>query len=122
MKFPADQDISSRTVAFLRHLGHDAVRVSERLPSNAPDATILALALDEGRIVLTQDMDFTGLIATSGRNAPSLLVLRLGSPHVERVNEVLQAVLAGVEEALPGGAIVSGVDDERVRVRRLPIQ
>jgi predicted nuclease of predicted toxin-antitoxin system len=102
-------------------LAHDADRVSERLPYNAPDSTILALALAEGWVVLSQDLDFTGLIATSGRDAPSLIVLRLGSPNVEHVNEVLQAVLPVVDEALRAGAIVS-VDDGRFRVRRLPIR
>ena len=121
MKILADQHISPRTVEFLKALGHDAVRVSEHLPNNAPDSSILARALTEGRVVLTQDLDFTGLIATSGRDRPSLIILRLGSPHVEHVNEVLQAVLPVVDEAVQAGAIVS-VDDQRVRVRPLPIQ
>ena len=121
MKILADQHISPRTVEFLKSLGHDAVRVSERLPGNALDAAILALAVTEGRVVLTQDLDFTGLIATSGRNEPSLIVLRLGSPNVDRVNEVLRSTLPVVEEAVITGAIVS-VDDDRVRIRPLPIQ
>lgn len=121
MKILADQQISPRTVEFLKGLGHDAVRVSERLPHNAPDSTILALALAEGWVVLSQDLDFTGIIATSGNNTPSLIVLRLGSPNVEHVNEVLQAILPLVDEAVRAGAIVS-VDDNRVRIRRLPIQ
>jgi predicted nuclease of predicted toxin-antitoxin system len=121
VKILADQHISPRTVEFLKSLGHDAVRVSERLPRNAPDSAILALALAEGRVVLSQDLDFTGLIATSGNNAPSLIVLRLGSPNVVHVNEVLQAILPKVDEAVRAGAIVS-VDDRRFRVRRLPIQ
>jgi len=102
-------------------LGHDAVRVSERLPRNAPDHAILSLAFAEGRVVLTQDLDFTGLIATGGGDAPSLIVLRLGSPKVERVNEVLRSILPAVDAAVRDGAIVS-VDDKRIRIRRLPIQ
>jgi predicted nuclease of predicted toxin-antitoxin system len=121
VKLLADQHISPRTVEFLKSLGHDAVRVSERLPRNAPDSAILALALAEDRVVLSQDLDFTGLIAMSGNSAPSLIVLRLGSPSVEHVNEVLQEILPMMDEAVRIGAIVS-VDDGRFRVRRLPIQ
>ena len=121
MRILADQHISPRTVLFLRQLGHDAVRVADRLPRNAADETILALALTEQRVVLTQDLDFTGLVATSGQAGPSLIVLRLGSPGVDRVNETLQTVLQAIEDAVARGAIVS-VDDDRVRVRRLPIQ
>lgn len=121
MKILADQHISPRTVEFLKSLGHDAVRVSELLPRNAPDSAVLTLALAEGRAVLSQDLDFTGLIATSGNDAPSLIVLRLGSPNVEHVNEVLKKILPMVDEAVRDGAIVS-VDDRRFRIRRLPIQ
>ena len=121
MRILADQHVSPRTVEFLRRLGHDAVRVSERLPRNASDAAILSFADTEGRVVLSQDLDFTGLIATSGQTGPSLIVLRLGSPSVEHVNEVLRSVLPGIEAAVEAGAIVS-VDDDRVRIRRLPIQ
>jgi predicted nuclease of predicted toxin-antitoxin system len=117
----ADQHISPRTVEFLRALGHDAIRVTDRLSCDAGDTEILSVAAGENRLVLTQDLDFTGLVATSGREGPSLIILRLGSPSVEHVNEVLRSVLPAVEEAVRAGAIVS-VDDDRIRVRRLPIQ
>lgn len=117
----ADQHLSPRTVAFLRGLGHDAIRAADRLPGDASDREILELASREGRIVLTQDLDFTGLVALREPAGPSLVILRLGSPGVDRVNEVLQSVLPAVEEALGNGAIVS-VDDQRVRIRALPVQ
>jgi len=121
VKILADQHISPRTVEFLNGLGHDVIRVSDRLPRNAADRTILSLAATEERVVLTQDLDFTGLIATSGRNEPSLIVLRLASPKVERVNEVLRSVLPVIDQAVRAGAIIS-VDDMRIRIRRLPIE
>lgn len=121
MKLLADQHLSPRTVEFLRGLGHDAIRVVDRLPGDASDAEILALAGREGRVVLTQDLDFTGLVALQDPAGPSLVILRLGSPGVERVNQVLASILPAVEDALRRGAIVS-VDDQRVRIRPLPMQ
>jgi predicted nuclease of predicted toxin-antitoxin system len=53
VKILADQHISPRTIEFLQSLGHDAIRISERLPANASDQAILALARKEGRVVLT---------------------------------------------------------------------
>jgi predicted nuclease of predicted toxin-antitoxin system len=117
----ADQHISPRPVEFLRGLGHEAIRVTDRLPGNASDSAILSVARREDRLVLTQDLDFTGLVATGETPGPSLIILRLGSPGVEQVNQVLQAVLPLVEEAVRKGAIVS-VDDNRVRIRALPVQ
>ena len=121
MKLLADQHISPRTVEFLRALGHDAVRVSERLSPHATDRAILALAASEGRVILTQDLDFTGLVATSAGAPASLIVLRLASPRVERVNEVLRSVLPSIEEMVRSGAIVT-VEDSRIRIRSLPIK
>ncbi len=80
MKLLADQHISPRTVDFLCGLGHDAIRVVDRLPSDASDREILEVARREGRVVLTQDLDFTGLIALREPAGPSLVILRLGSP------------------------------------------
>ena len=121
MKLLADQHISPRTVDFLRGLGHDAVRVVDRLPSDASDREILEVASREGCVVLTQDLDFTGLVALREPAGPSLVILRLGSPGVERVNQVLQLVLPAVEDDLRRGAIVS-IDDQRFRIRTLPVE
>jgi len=40
MKILADIHVSPHTVTFLRALGHDAIRISEILPSNSSDETI----------------------------------------------------------------------------------
>jgi predicted nuclease of predicted toxin-antitoxin system len=121
VKILADQHISPRTVEFLQSLGHDAIRVSDRLPVNASDRAILALARQERRVVLTQDLDFSVLITLAGETQPSIITLRLESPRVERVNEVLRSVLPRLADAVEKGAIVT-VEDARFRVRRLPIE
>lgn len=120
MRILADQHISPRTVEFLKSLGHNAVRVSELVPQNASDSEIIALAAKENRIVLTQDLDFTALVVARDARQPSLILLRLGSPRVEHVNEVLQRVLPAIEQVVSAGAIVT-VEDHRIRTRRLPI-
>jgi len=108
-------------VRFLRSLGHDVVRVDELLQSIATDEAIVAAASREGRSILTQDLDFSAVVALSGRTTPSVISLRLSSSRVERVNAVLQEVLPGVEQDLLHGAIVT-VQDGRVRLRRLPVE
>lgn len=121
MRALADMHIAPRTVTFLRSLGHDVVRVDELLVPTATDEAIVAAAAREGRCVLTQDLDFSAIVALSGRTVPSVVSLRLSSSRVERVNAVLQEVLPGMEKDLLDGAIVT-VQDGRVRVRRLPVE
>jgi predicted nuclease of predicted toxin-antitoxin system len=116
----ADLHIAPRTVEHLRALGHDVQRVSDVLPATASDESIVARAIEEGRTIITQDLDFSAIIALSGRRAPSLISLRLSSARVEHVNRVVADALPALEQAVVEGAIVT-VEDRRARRRRLPI-
>jgi len=116
----ADLHISPATVSFLRSLGHHVVRVDEVLPNTASDAEILVRAAQESRAVLTQDLDFSALVAVAGMRAPSLISLRLSSSRVEFVNAVLEKVLPTLEADVIVGMAIT-VEDSRVRRRPLPI-
>jgi predicted nuclease of predicted toxin-antitoxin system len=116
----ADIHISPRTVAFLRSLNHDVLRIEELLPVTASDEAIVDAAAKEGRAILTQDLDFSALIALAGRSAPSVISLRLSSVRIEHINAVLQRVLPSVEKDVHEGAIIT-VEDHRIRRRPLPI-
>ncbi len=120
MRLLADLHISPRTVAFLRGLGHDIVRADDQLPRTAADAAIIEAARAENRVVLTQDLDFSALIAVKGDSRPSLISLRLSSSQIEHVNEVLGRVLPAVEEDVMRGMIIC-VEDDRIRRRSLPV-
>ena len=120
MKILADMHISPHTVAFLRTHGHDAIRVNEILPSDSSDRTIVETARNEGRTVLTQDLDFSEIISLSRKSTPSLISLRLSSSRVEFVNSRLEKILPRIRTDVAKGAIIV-VEDERIRVRDLPI-
>ncbi len=121
MKLLADLHISPRTVEFLRTLGHDVARISEIMPHDAGDQAVVAGAARQHGVILTQDLDFSGIIALAGREHPCIISLRLSSSRIEHVNAVLQKVLPTVESDLAAGAVVS-VEDTRIRLRRLPIE
>lgn len=120
MRLLADLHIAPRTAAFLRSLGHDVVRVNEILPPTASDEQIIATAIHEGRAVLTQDLDFTDLVALSGQTVPSVITLRLSSSRIEHVNDVLEKLLPTLEEDVVRGVLVS-VQEAKVRRRALPV-
>jgi len=120
MKLPADLHISPRTVEFLRSLGHDVVRVNSILSVTSPDEWIVARATKEQRTILTQDLDFSAIIALAGSRLPSLITLRLSSSRIENVNAVLEKNLPNLEEDVLTGMIIT-VEDDRIRRRSLPI-
>jgi predicted nuclease of predicted toxin-antitoxin system len=72
MRLPADLHIAPRTVELLRTLGHDVCRVTDLLPANASDEAIIEQAAQERRTILTQDLDFSSIIALSGRPAVTI--------------------------------------------------
>ena len=119
--FLADMDISPLTVEALRKEGWDIVRVSHFLPVNARDADILQLARRQGRVVVTQDLDFSALLALGGHDRPSLITLRLHASDPETVTRRLLDVVPRVETELREGCAVT-IEDETFRVRRLPIR
>lgn len=119
MRILADMHISPETVRFLRDIGHDVIRVNEILPANSTDSLIVKAARDSKRAVLTQDLDFSELIAVSGDSQPSLISLRLSSSRIEYVNNILAKILPGIDEDVIKGSMIS-VEDSRIRIRKLP--
>lgn len=105
----------------LRQRGWEVVRASERLSPRAPDREILELARREGWTVLTQDLDFSTLLALSGQAAPSLVTLRLSSTDPHTATRRLLELSPILEQALEMGCAIT-IEDQTVRVRRLPIR
>lgn len=117
----ADAHIALRTIQFLRDLGHDVERVANVLASSATDRETIAAALRLDRVILTQDLDFSALIALSGKGSPSAVSLRLSSSRVEEVNRALASALPALTGEIAAGVLVT-IEDARVRVRRIPIE
>jgi len=120
MKFLADMGISPRVVDELRQKGYDAVHLQEQGLGRMLDPGILRKAQDEGRVLLTHDLDFGELLAASGGDLPSVIIFRLKDMRAPNVSLYLFNLLAQQSEALEKGAICS-VTEHKVRIRALPI-
>jgi predicted nuclease of predicted toxin-antitoxin system len=117
----ADVHISPKTVADLQKQGYEIMRSSEFLPANAPDINILEFARTENWVVLTQDLDFSMLVALSRYSQPSLITLRLSSAKPDIVTQKLLNVLPQIEEALQEGSAIT-IQDDSIRIRKLPVR
>jgi predicted nuclease of predicted toxin-antitoxin system len=80
----------------------------------------LEVARRQNRVVVTQDVDFSALVALAGLKQPSLVTLRLSDSDPERVTGRLVAVLPKIEDRLVQGCAVT-VEDATMRIRPLPI-
>ena len=120
MRYLADHHISHRTVSLLKAQGFDIYRVSDVLPSDAEDIAILDYARTEDQTVISQDLDYSALLASSGYNKPSVVSLRLHNNRPERLAVVLEKILPSVETDLQRGVIVV-IEEGRIRIRLLPL-
>lgn len=120
MRYLADQNVSPLTVSLLVDAGFEIRRVNDFLPVNAADSDILELARTQGFAIITQDLDFSSLIASRGETHPSLVSLRLRDNRPEHIATLLAKLLPPTETDLVAGAIVT-VEDAGIRVRFLPV-
>jgi predicted nuclease of predicted toxin-antitoxin system len=117
-----DQNLPPALAVLLGAHGHDAVHVRTLGMATSSDSAIMATAALEARVVVSSDTDFGELLARTNAAAPSLLLLRRQDHRrAAEVAELLALNLPAVAPDLESGAIVV-LDDERIRVRRLPLR
>ena len=121
MRFLADVAIPRLVIERLRACGHEVRRAIELGLDMSADADILQRARDDDRVVLTHDLDFGALLAASGDEAPSVIILRLRDAAPEAQYRRLDEALTKLEHAL-GAGIVLVVRPSDERMRRLPIR
>lgn len=121
LKLLADMNLSPLTVAALKADGYDIVRVSSLLPATTADSVILDVARQQEMVIVTQDLDFSTLLALGGYARPSLITLRLSNtdPHV--VTQRLRQVLPQIQQHLSTGCAIT-MDESTIRIRKLPIR
>jgi len=121
VKFLVDNALSPKLAALLRESGHDAVHVREYGMQDERDPEILRRAAVEGRILVSADSDFAGLLALGSEHRTSFLLFR--EPDlVDAVEyrDLILACLRSMEAELAAGCIVvfrRGL----LRIRTLPI-
>jgi predicted nuclease of predicted toxin-antitoxin system len=122
MRFILDINVSPLTVTFLQEHGHDALRVSSVLPQNTSDSDILEYAREKNRVVLTNDLDFSDLIALNNHTAPSVLTLRLFHIEPEIIHALLLQALPSMQAAMATSHVIATLTEKSLRLRALPIR
>lgn len=120
MRLLLDMNLSPQTVAGLQRANWDVVRASDVLAHDTPDVVILEWAREHGRVIITHDNDFAGLLAASGASQPSVLTLRVSHTAPAEVTALLLRVLPLLAETLAAGAVAVATD-RGLRWRPLPI-
>lgn len=120
MKFIVDMNLSPRWVGYLRVAGFDAEHWSAIGENTATDALIMRTAQDLGAVVLTNDLDFGTMLASSGAEGPSVIQIRAVDLRPQVLAPLLIEAIGVLRTELEAGALVT-LEAARMRVRVLPL-
>ncbi len=116
MKIKLDENLPSDMLTSLRLL-HDIDTVEEEGLSGKDDSAVWQAAQLEGRFFVTQDLDFSDLRVFSPGTHCGLLLLRLGNPSRQKLNQRLEELLRLDDVETWVGAFVVATDS-KLRIRR----
>ena len=92
LKFLADESCDFNVVRSLRSTGHDVSAISELSPS-ASDLQVLRLAVEEERILLTEDKDFGEWIFAQKETMSGVLLIRFPTKMRSRLGEAINILV-----------------------------
>jgi predicted nuclease of predicted toxin-antitoxin system len=115
-----DANLTPFWVGFLRSAGIESVHWSTVGKGDAPDSDLLHWAVEHDAIILTNDGDFSQVLALRKLSSPSVIFLRTSERNPQgpgkRVIEAYNAIMGKSDS----GMIVT-IDDRGSRMRALPI-
>jgi len=114
----ADENIHPDVSKFLCDEGFDVWQVRERGPRGADDSELIALSLEQRRVVLTHDRDFGKLVVAGFQPFVGILYLRPGHHAPEFTITSLRAVWDADLDLSPPFILVAQRTDEMIVIRR----
>ena len=121
MKLLVDMNLSPGWVDRLARHGFEAVHWSTIGAATAPDAEILTWANEHGFVLITNDLDFSSILAASGRPTPSVVQRRTQDLLSDAVVGAVADALKAHRDNIERGALLS-IDEAAARVRVLPLR
>ena len=121
MKLLVDMNLSPRWIDLLTQAKFEAVHWSDVGRPQALDEEIMTYAAEHDYVVLTNDLDFSAILAVTHRQKPSVVQLRSENLSPDAIGQQTVAALRQLEDQIQEGALV-GIEPTRTRVRLLPLK
>jgi len=117
MKLKLDENLPLEVAELLAAKGHDVHTVPDEKLTGQRDEIILKASLNEGRLLLTQDLDFSDVRRFRPGTHPGIVLIRLRHPSRRQVIErIEQVLLSEAIESWVGCFVV--ISDRKLRIRR----
>lgn len=93
MRFLIDENLTPALCAHLAAAGHDAVHWKESGAVGAPDESVFEAARRDDRCVITCDLGFGAILASTRASRPSVLLLEGRSVALHRIVPIMPRVI-----------------------------
>ena len=116
MKVKLDENLSRRCTELFKEAGHDTATVHDEQLAGASDPKVIVRCRDEGRALITLDLDFGNPLLFKPSEFCGIAVLRPHSPiGPHELEELCRTVLNGlIRETLDGKLWI--VEHGRIRI------
>ena len=94
MKIKLDENLPRELASLLSSCGHDVHTIPQESLVGRPDETVFAVAQEEHRLLLTQDLDFSDVRVFRPGTHAGIVPIRLRDPSRRRLIERMRQVLA----------------------------
>lgn len=120
MKLILDENLPPSWCDFLAPFGIQATHWRDLGNIGDPDETLFDYACEHDAVIVSQDLDFTRMLALRGTHLPSVIQLRVHCPTPEIIGQALLSVLENHRDQLREGCLIT-LDLKRHRLRLLPL-
>lgn len=116
LKFKVDENMPAEVAELLLNAGHDAWTVPQQQLGGKPDPDVATICQQEGRAIVTLDLDFGDIRTYSPADYAGIIVLRLHQQDKMRILAVTQRFIPLLEQEPLAGRLWI-VDEATIRVR-----
>ena len=120
MKLVVDMNLSPQWVTGLAAAGFEAAHWSSIGAPDAPDSAIMDHARLHDCVVLTNDLDFSAILAVTHAHKPSVVQIRADDLRFASIGAQVIRALNQMGDELAAGALIN-IDPSRTRIRVLPL-
>ena len=121
MNLLVDMNLSPSWVDRRARHGFEAVHWSTFGAATAPDVEILTWANEHRFVVITNDFDFSAILAASSGATPSVVQIRTQDLLSDEVARIVAKAINAHREDVERGALLS-IDEAGTRLRMLPLR
>lgn len=115
MQFKIDENLPPELADLLAAAGHDASTVPGERLGGAADPEIAAVCQQEGRILITLDLDFADIRFYPPGSLPGIVVMRLDDQNKDNLLRVFSWLITNLDPSLLGNLWI--VEEDRIRAR-----